>query len=163
MALADAVLAGAAPEVAIHQSGGRMFKKIVVAIDDSEDAGKALIKACEVARLSNAELHLVHVADLQYLAMGAASVAMLPDETIRYGQEILKQAEEKAEQFGGAVTASELLEGGIGASIVSHAEKIGADLIVIGSQGHSDLGGLLLGSVSHRVCNTAKCACLVVR
>ena len=37
------------------------------------------------------------------------------------------------------------------------------DLIVMGRRGLGDLGGLLMGSVSHKVCHLADCACLTVK
>ena len=33
----------------------------------------------------------------------------------------------------------------------------------MGRRGHGDLQGLLLGSVSHKVCQLADCACLTVK
>lgn len=47
--------------------------------------------------------------------------------------------------------------------ILGIAEEIGADLIVMGAQGHSLLGRLLIGSVSDSVATHAKCSVLVVR
>jgi len=48
-------------------------------------------------------------------------------------------------------------------AIVEAATKKKADLIVIGSRGLGDLQGLLLGSVSHKVAQSASCSCVVVR
>jgi nucleotide-binding universal stress UspA family protein len=47
--------------------------------------------------------------------------------------------------------------------IVHAAERHHADLIVMGRRGHGDLKGLLLGSVSHKVCQLADTACLTVK
>jgi len=38
-----------------------------------------------------------------------------------------------------------------------------SDMIVMGSRGLSDLAGLLVGSVSHKVTNMAPCTCITVR
>ena len=48
-------------------------------------------------------------------------------------------------------------------AILQHAEAEGADLIVLGTRGLSSLKGLLMGSVSQRVCQRAKCPCLIVK
>ena len=42
------------------------------------------------------------------------------------------------------------------------AAEIGADIIVVGTPGHSSLGGLLLGSVSQQLPRTAPCPVLTV-
>jgi nucleotide-binding universal stress UspA family protein len=47
--------------------------------------------------------------------------------------------------------------------IVSAAKEISADLIVIGSHGHTGLGRLLLGSTAERVAKYAPCPVLVVK
>jgi nucleotide-binding universal stress UspA family protein len=48
-------------------------------------------------------------------------------------------------------------------AIVGVAEARGADLVVLGTRGMSDLKGLLLGSVSHKVMQLTTCPCMVVR
>jgi nucleotide-binding universal stress UspA family protein len=47
--------------------------------------------------------------------------------------------------------------------IIALAEKIGADLIVVGTHGRTGFGKVLLGSVAERVIGKAKCAVLVVK
>ena len=48
-------------------------------------------------------------------------------------------------------------------TIVAAAERDKADMIVMGSRGFSDLKGLLLGSVSHKVSHLAPCTCVTVK
>jgi nucleotide-binding universal stress UspA family protein len=47
--------------------------------------------------------------------------------------------------------------------ILELASAEGADVIVLGSRGLSDLAGLVLGSVTHKVLHLAHCPVLVVR
>ena len=47
--------------------------------------------------------------------------------------------------------------------IEEEAERLGADLIVIGSRGRSGLKHLLLGSIAERVVQKAPCPVLTVK
>jgi nucleotide-binding universal stress UspA family protein len=53
--------------------------------------------------------------------------------------------------------------GGVGREIAAAAAEHGPDLVVLGSRGRSDLGGLLLGSVGHEVLERVSCPVLLVR
>jgi nucleotide-binding universal stress UspA family protein len=48
-------------------------------------------------------------------------------------------------------------------SIVAAAEDHGSQVIVMGSRGLSDIGGFLLGSVTHKVVHLAPCPVLIAR
>ena len=58
---------------------------------------------------------------------------------------------------------AEALAGTPSRELIHKAEQWGADLIVVGSQGRSALGRLLLGSVSKKVATEARCSVRVVR
>src|SRR5579884_3203795 len=51
----------------------------------------------------------------------------------------------------------------VGRAIVHQAEQVGAEAIVLGSRGRSDLSSLVLGSVSHKVLHLAHCPVILVR
>jgi nucleotide-binding universal stress UspA family protein len=53
--------------------------------------------------------------------------------------------------------------GRVAAAIVAAAAEHDVDLVVLGSRGRSDLGGLLLGSVGHEVLRQVRCPVLLVR
>jgi nucleotide-binding universal stress UspA family protein len=48
-------------------------------------------------------------------------------------------------------------------AVLEHAREVDAGMIVVGSHGHSALGGLLLGSVAHKLTQLSTCPVLVVR
>ena len=144
-----------------------MFNTILVALDGSDHANNALKTACSMATSNDSDLHLVHASEFRPFIMGSASVVSVPSrDTLReLGEKLLNEAASRAKHsYGGEINLHNMVEDTPPAnSILQKAEDIGADLIVVGSLGHSDLAGLLLGSVSHRICHHAKCACLVVR
>ncbi len=54
-------------------------------------------------------------------------------------------------------------DGDAARQILECAKRQNADLIIVGSRGLSDLKGLLMGSVSHKVSELAKCTCITVK
>jgi len=141
-----------------------MFNIIVVAMDGSEYAGRALTTACDLAQKYSAALHIVHINDMHelLLSVGGSSALIKPDDYEKPGQKILEDAKQKAESNGCKVQTHQL-DGNFGQAVVEKADELSADLIVVGSKGHSDLAGMLLGSVSHKITHLAKCPCLIVR
>lgn len=141
-----------------------MYKTILVALDGSEHSEKALSTACSLAKLYNAKLHLTHVCNYMQAVVMAGGALMAPrEEYEQSGKDLLNRLVDMAKELGCSDLESHFDHGSPGNQIVETAENIGADLIVLGSKGHGDFAGLVLGSVSHRVCNTASCACMVVR
>jgi nucleotide-binding universal stress UspA family protein len=76
------------------------------------------------------------------------------------GQRVLDSAQA---QLGGLVSVeTQLIEGPPAPAILRVAAEDRCDLIVIGSRGHGQLSGLLLGSVSSAVAQRAECPVLIV-
>lgn len=144
-----------------------MFKTILVALDGSDHANKALDAACSMAVSNEADLHLVHASEFRPLIIGSASALSIPprDTLHELGETLLNEAASRVKlSYAGELTLHNTVDDKPPAnSVLEKADDIGADLIVVGSRGHSEIAGLLLGSVSHRICHHAKCACLIVR
>jgi nucleotide-binding universal stress UspA family protein len=122
-----------------------MLEKILLAVDESEHARKAVPAAIELARAGGGTVHVLHVRELLYAR--ATVVGDTPEEAkqlVAGVVEELKQAGMKAE--GTVRTAT----GGPAHAILEQARDLDATMIVLGSRGLGLLGGLLLGSVAHR-------------
>lgn len=150
-----------------------MFKHILVPIDGSEHAKRAIGVASDLSKKHGAKLTLLHV----LTQVGGYNV---PEELESYakiehirvtendliesvGQELLANAMQLARDHG-ASSCDTRLEHGDPASLISAvAGNSDADLIVMGRRGLGDLGGLLLGSVSHKVAQAVDCSCLTVK
>ena len=108
---------------------------------------------------------LVAMEELPRSLVATGGADLDPSETYRtwhaIGQNILHQAVDIAKVA--KISANGILsDGDPGECILHHADEVGADLIVMGRRGVSNLKGLLLGSVSQKVCQRSKVACLTV-
>ena len=79
------------------------------------------------------------------------------------GKRIAAQTVTACRAAGAEQASCSLADGDPAQAILKHADLEGADLIVMGTRGLSGLKELLMGSVSHRVCQGAECSCLTVK
>ena len=136
------------------------FARILIGFDGSPASERAL----ELARLLQAPNGIVRsltVAETYY-ATHAGMDAVAWDGKIRADAETARAAAER--QLEGLAGADALLVTGYtGPALLKAAETIDADLIAIGSHGHSRLSGVVLGSVATRIVHSAGCSVLVAR
>jgi nucleotide-binding universal stress UspA family protein len=87
------------------------------------------------------------------------------DLTVRrvIGRRIVADAAEAARSKGVTHVSTAVEAGDPAGVILRQAESFGADLLVVGSRGLGNIAGILLGSVSHKVANAAKCSVLIVK
>ena len=146
-----------------------MYKKILVAVDGSKAALKALDGAIDMQQLTGAEIYLLCV--FKHHSLFEASLSMvrpqdiqIPDQALNeFAKGVVEQAKEHAKEQGGTKVRGFVKGGRPSKTIVNFAKEKGVDLIVLGRHGtHSDKDGMLLGSVSHRVASLADCPTLVV-
>jgi nucleotide-binding universal stress UspA family protein len=79
------------------------------------------------------------------------------------GERVVERAQRHVHKQGLARVKTLVEEGDPAQQILRCAERERADLIVLGSRGLSDLQGLLMGSVSHKVGQLATCSCISVK
>jgi nucleotide-binding universal stress UspA family protein len=150
-----------------------MFKHLLVPVDGSEHAGRAIDIAADLAQRYGAKLTLIHVLtrvgdyrvpeELKAFEQVEHMRVTTHDLIESVGREILEDAEKRA-RGKGAKDCACVLETGDPARLIEYtAETQGVDLIVMGRRGLGDLGGLLLGSVSHKVAQAVDCCCLTVK
>ena len=137
-----------------------MFQKVVLAVDGSEYSARAVRVAADIAKKSDGEVLVFHVRELT--AARGGSYGMEDDaEAVALVDQVRKQLADAGVTTTGRVEPS--LTGHAARAIIDTAEKEGADAIVMGSRGLSDLGGLLLGSVTHKVIQLSHCTVVVAR
>ena len=137
-----------------------MPEKVLLATDGSKDAALAARAAVDVCEGTGAELHVVHV---WFPVPTARLRAFMTAELKRLGKELLEEGVRRVEGSGGLVTDAHLIEGRAADEILNLAERIGADLVVIGSRGLGPVVRIALGSVSEAVIHHSRCPVLLLR
>jgi nucleotide-binding universal stress UspA family protein len=136
-----------------------MFKTIVLALDGSDGSTQATPVAVELARRDHARLLIAHVEE-DVVGKGGGPVLATEDEVQadirRHAQELSTQGIETS------VEIRKVMLGGPAHAIEEIADEAGADLIVVGTRGHSPVAGLLLGSITQRLLHIAGRPVLVV-
>jgi nucleotide-binding universal stress UspA family protein len=145
-----------------------MLEKILVAVDGSEYSQKALELACQLTEKFDGSLHILHVpqgaAADRVMVLGGASVMIHAgrEQIEKAGRTLIEAAMRIAEERVPGKVMTELRGGDPADEIVKSAKENASDCIVLGSRGLGDFGGLLLGSVSHKVNHSAPCTCITV-
>ncbi len=146
------------------------FKTILVAVDGSEFAMKALDMAAELEAKSDATLHVLSV--YPHLSMFESSHSLIrprqpiphPDETFRQlARECVDLAARRAEELGATGIRRVVRRGKPARTILEYADEIGADCLVVGGRGIGGVAAGSLGSTAHKVASRARCTCIVVR
>ncbi|WP_445731901.1 universal stress protein [Mariniflexile sp.] len=150
--------------------------KIVLAIDGSDFSKVAVNELGKLPLPPNSEVCVLNV--YEYPIVWAPD--LLTAETVNtYYQETITNADEWAEKSAGKIVSeaadalknkndtlkitTSVISGLPKRTILEKAESFGADLIVVGSQGHGAFTRFLLGSVSQYLATHANCSVLIVK
>jgi nucleotide-binding universal stress UspA family protein len=138
-----------------------MYERILAAVDESEVAGRVLAAASELAALSHGEVFVLHLREREPAKFGG----LTSDETPGDARSFVDDAVQKLTTAGvkAAGAARDSVFGYAARERIAEADSHGAGVIVMGSRGHGDLAGLLLGSTAHKVIHLADRPVLVVR
>lgn len=135
-------------------------RTIVVGVDGSPDAARALDWAIEEATRRGLSLLLVHGVEVGAAAASPYGTGMVLEQLEDAGRTVLDEAMAYATERG--VTADARMEIGSAAHALIEASR-GAELVVVGNRGHGGFVGMLLGSVSNAVVHHAHCPVVVLR
>ena len=147
-----------------------MIKTMLVAVDGSAHAKKAVKLASEIAVKCEARLIIVNViksTELPESLRDFADIQSLkgPPQAVlrRAAERIIAEALTRTRGAGVSDVRTKLLKGSPAREIVDYARKKDVDMIVMGTRGLGDVEGMLLGSVSRGVGMLAECPCLTVK
>jgi len=126
-----------------------MYETILLPIDGSEGSARAEEFALELAERYGAALHTIHVVDTRMRSEPAlSSMELVTDEAEAAANELLRAVEEEATDRNVECTCR-CCHGVPHEEIVSYADEVGADVIVMGYQGQTH--EQRMGSVVQRV------------
>jgi nucleotide-binding universal stress UspA family protein len=141
-------------------------KRILVPIDFSEHAKKALKYAAAFGEQFGAEVLLLHVVEpIVY----PVEMGFVPPEIQDMGEKLVQNARERLQALADAElklpikTTALISRGTAFQQIATVAQEKGADLIIVTTHGYTGLKHVLLGSTAERVVRHAPCPVLVVR
>jgi nucleotide-binding universal stress UspA family protein len=164
----EVVRRASCPVLTVRQQVDPAFEKvetILVPIDFSEDSRRSLRLALNLAEKFGARLALLHLIEPVVVPGPYGTMHSLRPVTVDY-EALAKSAKEGLEQLvpqGSRVPfQAYAFSGSPRVDIVSFAEQLAADLIVLGSRGLTGLERLLLGSTTEQVVRTAQCPVLTV-
>jgi len=142
------------------------MKKILVPIDFSKPSEYAAKMATKIAKKTAATVYLIHLIELPsgVVDMGASSKFSIPESML-----YLRKTKEKIVAFKEKNFPKDLkieyfikintpFEG-----IKKYAHKIDADLIVMGSKGHSEFEEIMIGSNTEKVVRTSTIPVIIVK
>ena len=140
------------------------IQRIMVAVDGSDSSNRAIDVAAALARREKADLVIVTVAALSPPAarrefQRVEGSAADPSETA--SEAVLMDAEQRA-GWADVKARTNLVWGDPAEAIIKAIVEEKVDAIVVGRHGHSQLAGLLLGSVSQKLVSLSPCMVTVV-
>jgi nucleotide-binding universal stress UspA family protein len=142
-------------------------KVILVPIDGSDNSLAAVRNAVELASSCHAVVEFLHVVNLDGAFIQSAGECQkrchsVLEDAVDVGRKILNQAldmtPDDVEAKGHCISGDDAAQ-----TILTSAEKIDADMIVVGSRGLGAFRAALLGSVSSYVLSHACCPVIVVK
>jgi len=152
-----------------------LIKKILVALDGSKPADKALDFALDLGEKYSANVVLLSVVSPVIVPLGPYPTTGVPpippvvigtySNELRVSHEkVLSEALKKAKKIKPNLKVStKLVEGRPSDKIIETAKEGKFDIIVVGSRGLGGIKKFFLGSVSNRVANEATCPVLIVK
>ena len=138
-----------------------MYRRILVAIENSPADRTILAHVSELARLTGAQLLLVHVAD-GWAARNFNQLKLRESEEMKSDRTYLEQVRADLVARGYTVE-TRLAMGDPATELVKASEELGVDLIAMSTHGHRFLADLFLGATADRVRHLVKVPVLLLR
>ena len=138
-----------------------MYRRILVAVENSPADRTILTHVSDLARLTGAELLLVHVAD-GWAARNFDHLKLRESEEMKTDRDYLDRLQAELESRGLSVE-TRLALGDPADELVKVSEEQGVDLIAMSTHGHRFVKDVLLGATADKVRHLVKVPVLLLR
>lgn len=139
----------------------------VLLSDFSLDQVQKLAKALGADKALLTEIDRLIELPMETIAFGGDTVPVMlpvpPEVLTKVGELVTAAARKTVAEKGVDNIAVQIVGGRPADAIIDAADRVKADMIVMGSRGFGDLKGLLMGSVSHKVSNQSSVTCITVK
>ena len=138
-----------------------MFNKVVCAIDGAAITERILLYAMHFGRKEGVMVHIVHAYQLpeNYATQDGYEELAAAYRSVAKG--VVEDACSFLEDVGLQVSG-EAIEGPPAQVVLEEADRVGADLILVGHRNPKDVAEMLLGSVSQQILNQTRIPVLVI-
>ena len=146
-----------------------MYHNIMLAVDGSASSKRAIEEAVRLATFAHAKVHAVYVVDKSALFNygGYYDPQALLDALRGDGRSALGQVHAALAAAGvqgdEEIVETDNLSDDVATCLQRHAQRLGADLVVMGTHGRRGVPRLVLGSVSERFLRFSTCPVMLVR
>ena len=138
-----------------------MYHRILVAVENSEADRTILAHVARLAKLTGAELLLVHVAD-GWAARHFDDLKLRESEEMKADREYLEQLKRDLTSQG-FIVETRLARGDPASELIKAATDQNVDLIAMSTHGHRFISDVLLGATADRVRHLVKIPVLLLR
>jgi nucleotide-binding universal stress UspA family protein len=149
-----------------------LIRKVLVAVDGSENSDRALDFALDLAEKYDAALTVLNVSEppamgavpLEPTTISGESMVVFAKDLRKFHEEILSKAVAHAREVKpDVVVSSKLREGDPALEIAAAAKEDGFDVVVVGHRGLGRVREMFLGNISEKVAHLAPCPVIIVR
>jgi nucleotide-binding universal stress UspA family protein len=142
-----------------------VYKNILAAVDGTAHGTAVLDSVASLAKLSGAQVHVIHIRPLEVVGGALAPTsALVPAEGDEEGRRVVDEALARLREEGIAAEGEvdDGLREDLAAILVDRARALGSDLIAVGPGHYGGISALLHSSVSRHVATSAPVSVLLV-
>jgi nucleotide-binding universal stress UspA family protein len=141
-----------------------MYDIVLFPTDGSETASEAASHAIDLADKHDADMHILYVVDHERVSQMAPKLGSdhIKGSLQEEGERITDEVADTA-NAAGIDTVVSIREGPPGETIITYADDVGADTIVMGTNGRTGMDRLLMGSIAERVIQSTELPVMTVK